>query len=120
MRWSTIIRLMFVLSLALSAAMFTVQNSSRTTLLSFDVYFAAWELSRPVPVSAVVWASVAVGALLVWIMGLRRRITMGRTIARLEQEALLRSAGRAEARGESAEARGAKSADPVAGDDWGR
>jgi uncharacterized integral membrane protein len=120
MRWSTVIRLSFVLTLLLAAAMFTVQNSSRTTLLSFDVYFAAWELARPVPVSAVVWASVAVGALITWMMGLRRRISMGRTIARLEQEALLRSAGRSESRSESAEARTAKSADPVAGDDWGR
>jgi uncharacterized integral membrane protein len=120
MRWSTVIRLLFVLSLVLSAAMFTVQNSSRTTLLSFDVYFSAWELSQPVPVPVVVWASAAAGAMLAWMMGLRRRITLGRTIARLEQEALLRSAGRPEARSDVADGRATKSADPVAGDDWGR
>jgi hypothetical protein len=41
--------------------LFWVQNSTRTTQLSFDVGFAAWQLKEPVPVPVLILASVLVG-----------------------------------------------------------
>lgn len=92
--------------------MFTMQNLSRTTSLSFDAYFAAWELARPVPVPVLIWVSFGCGLCLATVVGWARARGMARTVARLQQEALLRSAGRST---------GSPAADvkpPT--DDWGR
>lgn len=118
MRWSSVFRLLAVLLVVLAAALFTVQNYTRTTPLSFDVYVAAWQLARPVPVPVVAWASALVGALFAWFTGWRGRRRLAQRLARAEQEALLRAAGRPSARPE-APAEG-RSAEPPTADDWGR
>ena len=48
----------------LVATLFTVQNSARTTQLSFDLGFAAWQLERPVAIPALIGGCVLVGILL--------------------------------------------------------
>ncbi len=112
MRWSQASRLTVVLLVLLGAVMFTVQNLSRTTTLSFDVVLAAWKLSQPVAIPWLLWGSFGVGFVLATILGWARRRTLARTVARLEQEALLRSAGRPASPSEAP-------ATPP-GDDWGR
>lgn len=94
MRWPQILRLLIVLVALLVAAMFTVQNLSRTTVLSFDVYVYAWRLDAPVPVPFLIWGAFLGGFAVAALMGGIRRRGLARTVNRLEQEALLRSAGR--------------------------
>lgn len=116
MRWSTLIRLLLAAALLLAAGLFTVQNFSRTTPLTFDVYVVAWQLARPVPVPLVAWAGVLVGASFAWITGWRARRRLAQRLARAEQDALLRAAGRPRSDAPS----GPPSAEPPTADDWGR
>ncbi len=115
MRWTTLLRLTALALAALAIVMFTLQNVSRTTSLSFDAYFAAWELARPVPVPFVIWGSFGAGVLVASVVGWARARGLARTVARLQQEALLRSAGRT-----SPASAPAADAKPSSADDWGR
>jgi len=45
------------------AALFTVQNSGRTTDLSLDLYFWAWHLERDVVVPYLLWGTLGGGFL---------------------------------------------------------
>lgn len=114
MRWTTLLRLAAITLLMLVLVMFTMQNLSRTTSLSFDAYVAAWELTRPVPVPVLIWASFGCGLLLATVVGWARARGLARTVARLQQDALLRSAGRTSAGAPAAEPK------PAPTDDWGR
>lgn len=114
MRWTTLLRLVVLALAALALVMFTMQNLSRTTSLSFDAYFAAWELASPVPVPLVIWASFGAGLGLATVVGWVRARGMARTVARLQQEALLRSAGRPSPGVPPADVK------PAPTDDWGR
>jgi hypothetical protein len=59
----------------LVAVLFTIQNSARTTQLSLDLWLAAWQLERPVPVPALLWGTLLVGLLVgavpLWLRSLR-------------------------------------------------
>lgn len=112
MRWPQILRLGVVLLVLLVAAAFTVQNVSRTSMLSLDLYVYAWRLDRPVPVPWLIWGSFGAGLVLSGLVGWVRRRALRQTVARLEQEALLRSAGR------PASSTPTPEAPPT--DDWGR
>lgn len=112
MRWTTLLRLAAIALAALALVMFTMQNLSRTTSLSFDAYFAAWELARPVPVPLLIWVSFGSGLGLATVVGWVRARGMARTVARLQQDALLRSAGRPSPAPADAK--------PAPTDDWGR
>ena len=116
MRWPQIVRLVFVGTILLAATVFTIQNLSRSTVLSFDVYVYAWRLSQPVAVPWIIWGSFGAGFVLATISGWAARRRLTSTVSRLEQEALLRSAGR------PASPPAAMPDTPAAptGDDWGR
>ncbi len=115
MRWQTILRLTIVATVALGAVLFTVQNSSRTTGLSFDLYVYAWQLDRPVAVPLLLWSTFGAGLLLAGVYGWSRSRGLARRVAQLQQEALLKSAGRP-----LAPAAKAPDAAVAPGDDWGR
>ena len=51
------------------AALFTVQNSGRTTDLSLDLYFWAWHLERDVAVPYLLWGTLGGGFLFGAIAG---------------------------------------------------
>ena len=59
--WTTLILGSLVI---LVGYLFYVQNSLRLVDLSLDLYFTAWKLSSPVPVSALAYASFGTGLLL--------------------------------------------------------
>ena len=61
MRWVVLVA---VLLLGGSGALFAVQNSARTTQLSFDIGVAAWQLQEPVPIPALIGVCVGVGFLI--------------------------------------------------------
>ncbi len=51
---------------AFVAALFVVQNSTRTTQLSLNLGFAAWELARPVNLPVLMGICIGAG----WLTGL--------------------------------------------------
>jgi len=65
-RW---FQLVSVLLVGLVGTLFTVQNSSRTSDLSLDLWFAAWHLQAPAPLPVLLWVAFAVG-LLVGVIGM--------------------------------------------------
>lgn len=72
--------------------LFWIQNSSRTTQLSLDLWFAAWQLSEPVSIPVLVAGSFAAGlALGVLLLGLPSWRN-GRRARRLEAELALAGA----------------------------
>ncbi|MBM4366060.1 MAG: LapA family protein [Deltaproteobacteria bacterium] len=73
----------------LSIVCFTVQNSSRTTDLSLDLYLGAWKLVDPAPIPMLMWGSFALGALAAWLYNFRKGITLSRRVRQLEQEMAL-------------------------------
>ena len=53
--------LLLLAALVAAGALFVVQNASRTTQLSLDLGFAAWQLASPVSVPVLVGSSLGVG-----------------------------------------------------------
>ncbi len=96
--------------LVLSIAAFTVQNSSRTTQLSFDAYFGAWKLVDPAPVPMLLWGAFLLGALLTWTYSFSKSMALSRRVRQLEQEMAL--SGRAHPA--SSRPAGAPAPDPAA------
>ena len=80
------IRLVLGLSVALAAYAFYVQNSLRAVDLSLDLWFAAWRLSRPIPVPALMAACFGAGLLLAGGWGWLRGLQLQGQIRRLQQE----------------------------------
>ena len=73
----------------LSIVCFTIQNNSRTTQLSLDLYVAAWKLADQAPVPMLMWGSFALGASLAWLYNVRKGMAMSRRVRQLEQEMAL-------------------------------
>jgi uncharacterized integral membrane protein len=71
------------------AGLFYVQNSARTTQLSFDLGFAAWQLTSAKPVPALLLGAAGGGFLLgflpMWLRGFAR----ARKIKQLERQLAL-------------------------------
>lgn len=88
---STVIAVVVVLIAALgfTGYLFVVQNIRRTTQLSLDLYFAAWQLSEPVPVIALVGIAFVLGFVIAAAAFGLRAAQLGRRLRRLEQEVAL-------------------------------
>jgi len=82
--WAALLLVLAVVVLVVG--MFWVQNSARTTQLSLDLGFAAWQLKQPVPVPALVAASAGVGFLLGFLPMWVRSLARGRRLRRLESQ----------------------------------
>lgn len=65
-RWILLVLTLVVLTVA---ALFTVQNSGRTTDLSLDLYFWAVHLKQDVAVPYLLWGTLGSGLLLGGILG---------------------------------------------------
>lgn len=92
MRYLVSLIVVLVAALFGVAALFWVQNASRTTQLSLDLGFAAWQLSEPVGVPALIAASFAAGLLLGGVLFAVPSARNGRKARRLEQELALTGA----------------------------
>ncbi|MSQ04163.1 MAG: hypothetical protein EXR71_20115 [Myxococcales bacterium] len=88
MRW-------FKLGLGLLAMValvaFFLQNSARSTLLSFDVGVAAWTLASPISIPALMGVCFLSGVLVALTWSMAGRIALARRLRQLEQEAALRT-----------------------------
>jgi Flp pilus assembly protein TadB len=71
--------------------LFAVQNSGRATVLSLDLYVAAWQLAAPVSIPALLGGAFVAGlffaAVPLWVRGAVR----ARRIRQLEQQLALAS-----------------------------
>jgi hypothetical protein len=84
-RTGRIISLVAVASAAAVGALFTVQNSTRTTDLSLDLFVVAYHLESPQPVPHLLWAAFGIGLLVGGTWGLMGRWGLRRDSG--EQEA---------------------------------
>lgn len=92
---TTVITVVVVLLVVLGFAgyLFVAQNIRRTTQLSLDLYFAAWQLSQPVPVILLVGIAFVVGfGIAAAGFGLRAA-RLSQRLRRLEQEVALGGGG---------------------------
>jgi len=87
---STFVAVLVVVILALGA-LFVVQNSARTTQLSFDLGAAAWQLERPVSIPALIGICFGAGLLLGGSWGGIRVLRLSSRVRQLEQQATLSS-----------------------------
>lgn len=78
---------------AFVAWLFIVQNSQRTTGLSLDLYFAAWQLQRPIAVPALLGITFGSGFALGAILFLARASALSRKVRDLERRAALGDTG---------------------------
>lgn len=81
-----------LLSLLLTATVlyaFYMQNSLRTAELSLDLWFAAWKMTRPAPVPALIGGAFAAGLLVAGGWGWVRGLQLQGQIRRLQQEVAL-------------------------------
>ena len=76
-RAGKIFSLAVVVSTAAVGALFTVQNATRTTDLSLDLYVVAYHLQEPQPVPHLLWAAFGIGLLVGGLWGLVGRVTSG-------------------------------------------
>lgn len=91
MSWSGWLKLLLLTAVALVIVAFTMQNMSRTTQLSLDLYVAAWKLARPIAVPVLVWAAFGSGLVLAGVWGWVRGLALARKVRKLEQELALGS-----------------------------
>lgn|GEM_PF-1411008 len=105
-RWTLLVLVLILLS---ALSLFTVQNVERTTDLSFDLWFWAGHLQRPLPVPALLLGCFGAGLLVGGGWGLLGRMSAQRRVSGLEQDM-----ARMSLRGPGAGAGSAPSDDP-----WG-
>lgn len=79
-----ILGLIFVLGVSASSVLFWLQNASRTTQLSFDVYTAAWQLEQPVPIPVLMAICIGIGLLLGMVLFVPRIFRLGNQVRQLK------------------------------------
>lgn len=79
-----------------AGALFVVQNSARTTQLSLDLGFMAWQLSEPVAVPLLIAVCFGVGFVLGAGLFAVRAMRLSSRVRRLEQELALAGGERSE------------------------
>ena len=67
-------------------ALFAIQNSSRMTELSLNLWIVAFELAEPQPVPYLILGAFGVGLILAGALGSFNRLGLQRKIRKLEQE----------------------------------
>lgn len=82
----TIVLLVLAAVVLFVAALFVVQNSARSTELSLDLGFAAWQLAQPVSVMALVGIAFGVGLVIALALTLPRLARLGRRVRALERQ----------------------------------
>lgn len=86
MSWAQRFKWFLLLLVVAGLSAFTIQNMSRTTELSLDLYWAAWRLAEPVAVPILIWVAFGAGLLLAGTWGWVRGVSLQRKVRRLEHE----------------------------------
>lgn len=91
-RTGWIVTLLSALLVGSLGALFTVQNGARTTQLSLDVGFRAWQLDQPVAIPFLLAFAFGAGLLVGVVFMQARAIRRGRHARRIEQDAAIQAA----------------------------
>lgn len=89
MRYLVTLLVLSVLALVGLGGLFWVQNSSRTTQLSLDLGFVAWQLAEPVTVPVLIAGSFSVGLLVGMLLFAIPATRNARKASRLQAELAL-------------------------------
>jgi hypothetical protein len=84
-----LVLVLLIALVAFVAWLFIVQNSARTTQLSLDLGFAAWQLQRPIAIPALLGISFGSGFALGALLFLGRSSAASRKLKTLERRAAL-------------------------------
>ncbi len=84
---SLAITLLLVVVVGGVATLFTIQNSSRVTDLSLDLFVFATHLQQPLSVPVLLWAAFGAGLLLGLVSSVVSRVRMSSRIGDLEMRA---------------------------------
>ena len=68
------------------AALFTIQNLSRTSDLSLSLGFYGVHLQDPLPVPYLVWGALGIGLLIGGGWGIQQRIASGKKVRELQRK----------------------------------
>jgi hypothetical protein len=82
------------LGLVAAAVLFTIQNMSRTSGLSLDLWAVGFELGEPQPIPFLIWSALAAGLVLGIGWGVQGRRQFMRRIRQLEAELVRQELGR--------------------------
>ena len=85
----TIIAALLALVGAAVGVLFVLQNAARTTQLSLDLWFAAWELSEPVPVMILTGIGFVAGFVACMVLAAWRAARVRKRMRNLEQQVAL-------------------------------
>lgn len=77
-----------------AAVLFTIQNMSRTSGLSLDLWVVGVELGEPQPIPFLIWSAIAMGLVLGIGWGVQGRRQSMRRIRQLEAELVRQELGR--------------------------
>lgn len=83
--------LLTIVLLGVVIAAFTLQNSNYESPLQLDLYVAAWRLSEPASVPALMWISFGSGFAIAGLWGLWKTTRLAARLRKLEQEVALSS-----------------------------
>jgi hypothetical protein len=86
MRTATVLSLLLRLAILGIAVLFTIQNMSRTSVLSLDLWLFGIQLGEPQPLPYLIWTALAVGLILGLTRGMQGRRQSIRRIRELEAE----------------------------------
>ncbi|MCB9759308.1 MAG: DUF1049 domain-containing protein [Alphaproteobacteria bacterium] len=91
--WKWIAALVVLLLVTFPVVLFVLQNLGRTSQLSLNMGFAAWELQQPMPVPALLGIAFGAGLLLGGGFALMRVVSLGSEVRRLNREIALSGDG---------------------------
>jgi len=85
----TIVLLVLAAVVVFVGVLFVMQNSARSTQLSLNLGFAAWQLGQPISMPALIGISFGGGVLITLIATLPRLGRLGRRVRALERQVAL-------------------------------
>lgn len=111
LRFASLLALLLLAILAgVAGYAFVVQNANRTVMLSLNLYFFAWRLAEPVPVTALIGGAFGLGLAGPTVLLGVRNVMLNRRLRRLERDAAL---GNSSYGSSSYGSYGSKAADPL-------
>jgi hypothetical protein len=95
MRAARVLSAFLKMGLLGAAILFTVQNMSRTSLLSLDLWVVGVQLGEPQPLPYLLWTALALGLLMGLGWGMQGRRKSLRRIRQLEADRVRQELGKA-------------------------
>ena len=85
-RSGRLLKLILLLVAAAFAALFTIQNIERTSVLSLDIGVVAYQFAEPQPIPYIALSAFGIGLLLAGFLGIFQRMSLAKKVRELERE----------------------------------